>query len=141
MRRGIGGMIAKAGRVLDEVDRFCPAFHEMIHGALGRAKPVARFDLVRGLHFGFTRGNVFSDGRVNGFDLSAGGSGSKHHLFDDETANLVFRSGDMFHAFSGGPAIGNGLEIPLCGRESFRGPKNVFLGRFEILDGFVSICL
>ena len=89
------------------------AFDEVVDGALGRAETVGRLECVGRLDLRFARGNIFDDRGVDGDDIAAGRRWGFHHAIDDVAADEIFGGGDVLHAFSDGPAIRSGLEIPL----------------------------
>jgi hypothetical protein len=139
--RAVNRVIAQARCVFDEGFGFGAAFDEVVDRALRGAEAVVGFDFIRSLDFGFAGGNVFDDGCVDGNDVAIWGGGGQHYFFYDYAANVVFGSGNVFHAFSNGPTIRSGFEVPLRRREILGGLEDVFFGGFEVLDGFVSIGL
>lgn len=129
-------MIAEASCGLGKSLGGDAAFDEIVDGSLGRAKAVGGLDGFRGLEFMAAIGNARDDAGVDGGDVATGNGGCFHYARFNRATDVVFRGGDVLHAYGDGPAVGGRFEVPLGGGEAFGGVEDVFFCGFEIGEGF-----
>src|SRR5260221_9026959 len=103
-----------------------------------RLQRFRRLNLVRAIWHHRQHGII---GFLGFFHVPYGHRGRFHHLLLSQSADHIFRGGQMLHHLRYGPTVRSGPEVPLCVGQPFCRVEHTLLGRLQVLQRTLLLCL